>query len=194
MRKHFWFAKKLKEMGHTPSIFCAATFLKNTEKIDTSGHLYIVKTISHIPFIVVDVPRYSDNGIHRVINMASFAKNLLPTAKAYAKQTGIPDVIIASSVHPLTLVAGIKIAQKFQIPCICEIRDLWPEAIFAYKKAKETSILGQMLISGEHWIYRKADALIFTKEGDTDYLKERQWTTSQGGDIDLNKCHYIKNR
>lgn len=39
----------------------------------------------------------------------------------------------------------------------------------------------------------KCDALIFTKEGDTDYLKEKGWTTAQGGDISLDKCHYINN-
>ena len=48
-----------------------------------------------------------------------------------------PDIIIASSVHPLTMVAGIKIARKLKIPCICEIRDLWPEAIFSFGKLKE---------------------------------------------------------
>lgn len=46
---------------------------------------------------------------------------------------------------------------------------------------------------GEHWIYKKADALIFTKEGDTDYIKENKWDIDQGGDIDLEKCHYINN-
>ena len=42
-------------------------------------------------------------------------------------------------------------------------------------------------------IYKKADALIFTKEGDTDYIKEKRWNLEQGGDIDLNKAHYINN-
>ena len=64
---------------------------------------------------------------------------------------------------------------------------------FSFGKSREKSLLGKMLIAGEHWIYRKADALIFTKEGDTDYLKEKGWTTAQGGDIDLAKCNYINN-
>lgn len=86
-----------------------------------------------------------------------------------------------------------KFQKKFNVPCVSEIRDLWPEAIFAFGKTKESSILGKLFIVGEHWIYKKADALIFLKEGDTDYLKDRKWTTEQGGDIDLNKCHYINN-
>ena len=46
---------------------------------------------------------------------------------------------------------------------------------------------------GEYWIYRNADALIFTKEGDTDYLREQRWLTEQGGRIDFKKCYYINN-
>jgi hypothetical protein len=64
--------------------------------------------------------------------MTLFYKNLIPTAHDYAKAHGRPDVIIASSVHPLTMVAGIRIAKRMKIPCICEIRDLWPEAIFQF--------------------------------------------------------------
>ncbi len=91
------------------------------------------------------------------------------------------------------MVAGLKIAKKLKIPCVCEVRDLWPEAIFSFNKLKENSLLGKILIAGEHWIYKNADSLIFTKEGDTDYIKERKWNLEQGGDIDLKKCHYINN-
>lgn len=125
--------------------------------------------------------------------MGLFYWNLCSVAKIYAKLKGKPDLILASSVHPLTMVAGIQIAKKLKVPCICEVRDLWPEAIFSFKKAKEKSLLGRILTAGEHWIYQKADALIFTKEGDTDYIKEKKWDTDHGGNVDLKKCHYINN-
>lgn len=60
-------------------------------------------------------------------------------------------------------------------------------------KGERKKPVGESAYPGEHWIYKKADALIFTKEGDTDYLKEKGWTTEQGGDIPLAKCHYINN-
>ena len=73
------------------------------------------------------------------------------------------------------------------------MRDLWPEAIFSASRIKANSLIGKLLTAGEHWIYRHADALVFTKEGDTDYLKEHGWTIAQGGDISLDKCFYINN-
>lgn len=190
--RHYWFAEHLIERGHDVTIFSASTFLNNDRQIDTKGKKYIRNDAS-VPFVFVKTIPSQGNGIARIRNWVLFYHNLFPAAKAYAKEHGKPDVIVASSVHPLTMVAGIQIAKKMKIPCICEIRDLWPEAIFQFGKAREDSLLGKALIKGEHWIYKKANALIFTKEGDTDYLKERRWTTAQGGDIDLNKCHYINN-
>ncbi|WP_373598220.1 glycosyltransferase family 4 protein [Paraclostridium bifermentans] len=191
--RHYWFAENLIKKGYETTIFCANTFHNKEECIDTKGKKYTINILNNIPFVFVKTTPALGNGIDRVKNMVLFYKNILYIGKKYAKINKKPDVIIASSVHPLTMVAGIQVARKLKVPCICEIRDLWPEAIFAFKKSRENSILGKLLVAGEHWIYKKADALIFTKEGDTDYIKEKKWDLDQGGDIDLNKCHYINN-
>ncbi len=191
--RHYWFAKGLKERGYEVTVFCATTFLNKNDIIETNGKKYTTDQADGIPFVFVSTVPAQNNGIARVRNWYLFYMNLFPTTKAYAKNYGKPDVILASSVHPLTMVAGLQIAKKMKIPCICEVRDLWPEAIFQFGKSKENSLMGYALTIGEHWIYKKADALIFTKEGDTDYLKEKKWTINQGGDIDLGKCHYINN-
>ena len=191
--RHYWFANQLIKRGYDVTVFCASTYLNGDYAVELRKDVFTVKMQDSIPFVFVKTLSSKGNGIDRIRNMGLFYKNLFPATKVYTKKHGKPDVIVASSVHPLTMIAGIKIAKKMKIPCICEIRDLWPEAIFQFGKAKEKSLLGKVLIKGEHWIYRKADALIFTKEGDTDYLKERKWTTEQGGDIDISKCHYINN-
>lgn len=191
--RHYWFAENLIKQGYNATIFCANTYHNRLEYIDTGNKKYCTDIINNIPFVFVRTIRALGNGFDRIKNMGLFYLNLFSVAKDYAKLNGKPNVIIASSVHPLTMVAGIKIAKKFDIPCICEVRDLWPEAIFAFNKAKENSLLGKILVAGEHWIYKKANAIIFTKEGDTDYIKEKKWDKDQGGSIDLSKCHYINN-
>lgn len=191
--RHYWFAQNLIKNGYKTTIFCANVRHNTDNVIDLGKERYTTKILNEVPFVFVKTSQSKGNGIDRIINMVKFYRNLFPVAKAYADKYGKPDVIIASSVHPLTMVAGIKIARKMRIPCICEVRDLWPEAIFAFNKAKENSLVGKTLIKGEHWIYKNADALIFTKEGDTDYIKEKKWDLEQGGDIDLNKAYYINN-
>ena len=191
--RHYWFAKELQKEGYDVTIFCATTFLNSFEEISTGKSILTIKRKEGIPFVFVKTVASQQNGIDRIMNMCVFYKNLFPAMKKYSKKYGKPDVILASSVHPLTMAAGIQAARKMNIPCICEVRDLWPEAIFIYGKAKEKSLIGRLLVFGEHWIYKNADAIIFTKEGDVNYLKEKKWTTKQGGDIELGKCHYINN-
>ena len=55
------------------------------------------------------------------------------------------------------------------------------------------SLPGRMLSAGEKWMYVHADAIVFTKEGDVDHIKEMGWDTAHGGKIDLKKCHYVNN-
>ena len=191
--RHYWFAKNLIERGYKPTVFCANTRHNNSDIIEIKKGKYVKKSVNNIPFVFIKTKPSTGNGLDRVKNMVYFYRNLKKTANKFIRNGNKPDVILASSVHPLTLVAGIKIGKKYNIPVICEVRDLWPEAIFTFNKAKEKSLLGKLLIKGEHWIYRKANALIFTKEGDTDYIKEKKWDIESGGDIDLNKCHYINN-
>lgn len=190
--RHYFFAKYLKQKGYDVQVFCANTYHNKNENLKIKKGKYITGNCDDIEFIFVKTISALGNGIKRVLNMLLFYFNIFNVAKKVKKDKK-PDIILASSVHPLTMVAGIKIAKKLKVPCICEIRDLWPEAIFSFGKLKEDSILGKILIKGEHWIYKNADALIFTKPGDTDYLKERKWTIELGGDIDLNKCYYINN-
>lgn len=191
--RHYWFAENLIIEEYDATVFCANTYHNKSEFIDTGKKKYATDILNGIPFVFVKTTTALGNGFDRVKNMGLFYWNLFSVAKAYAKENGKPDVIIASSVHPLTMVAGIQIAKKMNVPCICEIRDLWPEAIFSFNKLRENRLLGKILVAGEHWIYKKAGALIFTKEGDTDYIKEKKWDTLQGGDINLDKAHYINN-
>ncbi|WP_428909849.1 glycosyltransferase family 4 protein [Niallia sp. Krafla_26] len=191
--RHYWFAENLVKLGAHPTIFCASTMHNSNESIPMGGQKYASDQLNGIPFVFVKTPEYKGNGRSRILNMITFYRNLFPVARQYAKRFGKPDVILASSVHPLTLIAGIKIAKKLGIPCICEIRDLWPETIVAYGALKRSSIIAKLLYLGEKWIYKKADALIFTMEGGKDYIVDKGWDQENGGPIDLNKVHHINN-
>lgn len=191
--RHYWFAQNLKKHGYEPVIFCANTFHSEREPIAMGHESYRTELVGGIPFVYVKTKPAIGNGIARVRNMALFYKNLFPVAKDYTKEYGKPDIIVASSVHPLTMVAGIQIANKFGVPCICEVRDLWPESIIEYGGLRRDTILMKTLFKGERWIYEKADRIIFTMEGGKDYITERGWSLETGGSIDLGKVHHINN-
>ncbi|MCP1160721.1 glycosyltransferase family 4 protein [Bacillus infantis] len=191
--RHYWFAENLVKQGYNPTIFCASTVHNSNENIDTGSYTYARDLSDGIPFVFVKTPQYIGNGIQRINNMISFYKNLFSVSKEYAEKYSKPDLILASSVHPLTLVAGIKIAKSFDVPCICEVRDLWPETLVAYGSLKKESLFTKLLYEGEKWIYKNADKLIFTMEGGKDYIKEKGWDEDNGGKIDINKITHINN-
>lgn len=194
--RHYWFAKYLKREGYEPVIFCANTKHGIREHYVNTSDLW---TVLHdedidVPFVLVRSSLYASNGIDRVLNMVNFYRNVQRVAKRYAREHGKPDIIYASSVHPLTLVAGIRLAKHFGVKCICEVRDLWPEAIVAYSsRIKRDSLFAKAMYAGEHWIYVHSDALIFTQEGGLDYVREKGWDLEHGGRVDMCKAHHINN-
>ncbi len=195
--RHYFFAKFLDIAGYKPVVFCANIMNNRTEErcIETED-LWAVKEAEeiHTPFVYVKARKYKGNGKQRVFNMIDFFFNVKKAAVEYAEKNGKPDVIIASSVHPLTMVAGIQLAKKFGVKCICEVRDLWPEAIVAYsKKITRNSIPAKIMYAGEKWIYKKAAAVIFTQEGGPDYVCEHGWDKKHGGPIDNDKLFHINN-
>ena len=193
MLRHYYFAECLREKGVEATVFAANELHQTGGTIDTQGKPYLRTEEGGVPFVFVKTSKYQGNGLSRVRNMLSFFFGLLRISAGYAKRYGRPDVIMGSSAHPLTAIAGILTAKRFRIPVIVEVRDLWPEAIFSFGKVKMDSLVGRLLSAGERWMYVHANAIVFTKEGDVDHIKEMGWDTEHGGKIDLKKCHYVNN-
>lgn len=193
--RHYAFAKYLKRAGYDPVIFSCNTKHNSPERFVETDALWTEHLAQEIdvPFVFVKSNVYTGNGIKRILNMLGFYFNVKKTARQYAVKKGKPDIIYASSVHPLTLVAGIQLAKRFGVKCICEVRDLWPESIVTYGLLPCGSPIVKLLYRMERWIYAKADAVIFTMEGGRDYIIEKGWDKAHGGPIDVGKVYHINN-
>ena len=188
--RHYWFAKELKENGYEPVVFCCnVVHGKNDFFLQGDDLWQEEKTLQGVPYVFIKSTLYSSNGLDRIKNMLVFYRNFCKTAKQYLKKHEKPDVILASSVHPFTVFAGEKIARKLNVPCICEIRDLWPESIFAYYPEKKSKLLAKSLYAGEKRMYKKADAIIMTWPGGKDYINNQGWND----EIPQEKIYSINN-
>src|SRR5699024_3627426 len=119
--RHYWFAEALKKQGYKATIICSNTRHNNAGSVEVNKHeLSKVIHENAIPYIFIKSSQYTDNGFGRIKNMYSFYRNTIKEYRSIINKVGRPDVILASSVHPLTLVAGLKIAKKLGVPCICE--------------------------------------------------------------------------
>ncbi|MBQ6440297.1 MAG: glycosyltransferase family 4 protein [Mogibacterium sp.] len=190
--RHYSFAHFFEINGYKPTVFCA------NSKHESKGHFfdnsrlyqeYTCDTIN-VPFVFVKARSYSGNGKARLMNMLDFFRNVKLAAKKYAKENGTPNIIYASSVHPLTLIAGLQLAKHFKVKCICEVRDLWPESIVVLRPSiNRHKLLLKILYYGERWIYKKADAIVFTMEGGYHYIEDKGWEN----DVDKKKVFYVNN-
>lgn len=189
--RHYYFAKYLKLSGYDPTVFCCNSVHGKPELYFNTEQLWEIHEAKeiHVPYVFVRGRAYTGNGKQRIFNMLDFYRNVKKAALEYAVEYGKPDVIYASSVHPLTLVAGLQLAKYFNVKCICEVRDLWPETFVALKVAGPYNPVVVGLRQLEKWIYKEADALIFTLAGGYDYIKERHWEHA----IKEDKCFYINN-
>lgn len=190
--RHYSIAKYLRRMGYSPTVFaCNSKHNSQSENFFNENALWSVHSAEEIdvPFVFVKGRAYTGNGKQRILNMIDFYRNVKVVAKEYTKRHGKPDIIYASSVHPLTVVAGIQLAKYYSVPCICEIRDLWPESLVAYGIAGPHNPAVLLLRRLEKWIYKKSDAIVFTMEGAYDYIVEQGWEK----DVPRSKVHFINN-
>lgn len=191
--RHYSFAKYLKRAGYDPVVFCANSKHGAPElwfPNESLWHEHMAEELK-VPFLFVKARTYTGNGKQRLLNVLDFYRNVKKVAKEYSAAHGKPDIIYASSVHPLTLVAGLSVAKRFGVECICEIRDLWPESltIMTPESFPPQSLRVKLLYAGEKWIYKKADRLIFTFGGGYDYILKQGWEK----DIPRSKAFYINN-
>lgn len=191
--RHYWFAKELIKQGYNPIIICSNVYLTSTEQsVDVGKNGWKLFINDGVRYVMINTSIYQRNDLKRVRNMVDFYVGLRRYANKIMKIVK-PDIIIGSSVHPLTCVAGIQIAKKYKIPVISEIRDLWPQELVDAGGIRENGLLAKLLYGLEHWIYKKSNAMVFTMEGAAQYIRDRKWDIENGGDIDLAKAHYINN-
>lgn len=192
--RHYWIAECLKNDGYYPVVFGCNERHNNTGSYFDDSKLWQKQSSdSGVVYIPIKSTQYMGNGIGRVENMVVFSINLVRVCLEYAKIYGKPDVIYASSVHPLTVLVGEFLSKCFKVPCVGEVRDLWPETLVAYGSLKKDSLITKILYQGEKYMYKWANAMVFTMEGAPTYIKEHKWDTAQGGPIDLRRVFHICN-
>lgn len=171
--RHYEIAHALKKEGFNPTIFCANTLHTRDIELDIEDKLYLKKSEKDVSFVFVKSSACKGNGYSRIKNMFSFAFNLYKTGMSYSKANGNPDIIIASSVHPLTLVTGKRLAKKLKVPIISEIRDLWPETLVQMDQIKRNGLIARLMYKLEENIYKESDAVVFTMPGGRKYLESK---------------------
>lgn len=187
------FSAALMESGYRPTIFASSYQHFSGGNMIEDGARCRVLIDNGLPFVFVRNSSDAAGRLSRLRNILEYCIRLPACARRYAAENGRPGTILASSPHLFACVAGIRIAKRYGCQCIVEIRDLWPLSIVSYGLLSAKNPAIKLLFLLERWVYRRADAIVFTMEGGRDYLIARGLDKAQGGPVDLGKVHHINN-
>ena len=189
LNRYYYFAKYLQRMGHEPVVFVGSHPHNTKLQMIAGKEPYAVSGEAPFPWVYVKTCDYEGSKLKRIWSMFQYYRNAKKAAKAFDP----PDAVIGSSPHPLAALLAVRMGRKYHCTSVVEVRDLWPESIVAYGVAGPHNPAVVLLRGLEKWLYKKADRLVFTREGDREYLIEQGWDAEHGGPIDLNKVYYVNN-
>lgn len=192
--RHYKFAYNLSKRGYNVKIFAASTIHNSNQNRINDSTKYIEEIEDGVSCVYIKTRKYIGNGKQRILNMLDYAFGLLSTSKKFDDKK--PDIIFASSVHPLTWISGYLLSKRYNAKFIAETRDLWPETLVAMGQIRRNSVPVKILYALEKFIYKKADKLIFTFPGGKDYLEKIGLDNSKvryiNNGIDIEKFDYNK--
>ena len=110
----------------------------------------------------------NEGTFRRSLDYLSFMLSAVPAGLVQSR----PDVIVGTSPQFLTVLGAWALAALRRIPCVFELRDLWPESIAAVGAARDGPMLS-MLGRLAHFLYHKVDRIVAVTESFADILAAR---------------------
>nr|WP_148256382.1 glycosyltransferase family 4 protein [Thermovirga lienii] len=166
-------AKELVKKGHKVTII-ASNFQHGVGKYNAElpmGRKYKEEFLDGIRFLWIDTPPYEGNTIRRLFNMFVFSWRLRFN-NYFAGDNEKPDVIIGSSPHPFAALSAARLADKYKIPFVVEIRDLWPQSLIDLGRISKYHPFIILLAWLEKYLYRKAERIIVLLPGAAQYIRD----------------------
>src|SRR5262245_45247471 len=144
--------------GHRVTIVAASfSHLRQRNPLVRRGILR--EEIDGIDYVWVKTPRYDDNGVGRAVNIVTFVGRLLCQAQMLAKQLR-PDVVIASSTHPLDIYPAWLIARRERARLVYEVHDLWPLTPIELGGISPRHPFVLLMGAAEKFAYRRAERVV----------------------------------
>jgi glycosyltransferase involved in cell wall biosynthesis len=156
--RHGDFANVLNKQGFDVTVF-ASGFDYLTRQKDRSGEARSkLETYDGVKFVWLKTPPYSSNDSKRVKNMVTFFYEML--REASFNKYGKPDIILGSSPHLLSGLAGHLLAVRYHVPFVLEVRDVWPEVLIDLNALKSGSTTHRILSEIAKHLYKRASRIL----------------------------------
>jgi len=176
--RHAVFSDTLRRRGHDVTVFAAALGhaggAAGSRVPIPAGHRFTDRNYDGVQWRYVKVPDYA-NTLQRVINMRAFRHSLLRSTEDLKP----PEVIIGSTIHPYAADAAWRLARRYQVPFVYEIRDIWPESLADVGALPQWHPFYWHLRSLERKAFRRANGVVVLFPGMQHYVSGYGITESQ---------------
>lgn len=125
--RHLELGKRLSSHGWSVSLFVSSTaHSSGTQHLHGMSRRKVTLE-NGVETVWVRTNAYGSNALLRLAGMAVFAGMLL--SPGMTRGLPKPEVVVGSTVHPLGAWAGRRLAKRYGVPFVFEVRDVWPDAL-----------------------------------------------------------------
>lgn len=153
----YYFAREWVRMGHQVTVVASSESHVRTASPKVTGAI-AEEALDGITYYWLKSPKYNGNGVRRAINILVFVAQLYRFAERFVEHK--PDVVIASSTHPLDNFPGKWIAKRAGAKLVYEVHDLWPLSLIELGGMSKRHPFVRLIQLGEDFAYRSVDYVV----------------------------------
>lgn len=153
----YYLAREWVRMGHQVTIVASSVSHVRTSSPHMKGWIS-EEMMDGIRYCWLKTPQYHGNGFKRGFNILAFVFQLYYFTARWVDLN--PDVVIASSTHPLDNLPGKWIAKRAGAKLIYEVHDLWPLSLIELGNMSPRHPFVQLIQWAENFAYRNADIVV----------------------------------
>jgi glycosyltransferase involved in cell wall biosynthesis len=164
-------AKRLVEKGHRVTIFASGFSHYKFKEIRLKPHeKWRAEECEGVRFIWLRTSPYNANNWKRILNMCSYAWRAYRLARSWKEEE--VDVIVGTTVHPLTSLAAYRLSVARQVPFVFDVGDLWPLTLVQFGMLSSRSPITIGLAALEKFLARRAARISTQLPGGPDYYSQ----------------------
>lgn len=168
--RHYLLAKELVARGHDIHVISASYSHLMRNPPDMKGD-FLRQKVDGVNYLWLKVKRFSNaHSKQRVLNWFKFAWKIRNVPRILHDR---PDAILYSSLSLIGYLSALKLAKKFQVPLIFEVRDIWPLTLTEIGGVSKKHPLVMLMQWIEDKAYRESTRVISNLKNSVDHMVTR---------------------
>ena len=166
--RHHVLARELTSMGHQVTIV-TADFSHLTRGSGPDHPAFQLR--EGVRYAWIDSLSSEKNGVMRLLGMLDFSVRVALGRRT--RRLGRPDLVIGSSPNPFAALGARRLARRFHVPFVLEVRDLWPDSLIDVAGFSSRHPLVRVLRLIERSLYRSARRTVTLLPHAAEVIEER---------------------